>query len=52
MIRLTFLIKVTYKRTRIESYDLLMNFKPTEILSTPTFDRSLISVRVKRGFSN
>ena len=29
-----------------------MNFKPTEILNTPTFNRSCNTIRVKKGFSN
>ena len=32
--------------------ELRTNFKPTEILNTPTFNRSCNPIRVKKGFSN
>ena len=53
MIRLTFPDKGTYKGTRIEPFkDLRTNFKPTEVLITPTFNRSCNPIRVEQGFSN
>ena len=44
--------KGNLQRTRIESEDLRTNFKPTEILNTPTFNRSCNPIRFKKGFSN
>ena len=32
--------------------ELRTNFKPTEILNTPTFNRCCNPIRVKKGFSN
>ena len=43
---------ISYKGNLQKELELRTNFKPTEILNTPTFNRSCNPIRVKKGFSN